>query len=406
MRTQRFRMVVSLVLLLAIALFCGPAPSEGAAVVRTEKRLYNAGEPVNVHFSNSPGIDSDWICIVPVGAPDTEAGDYQYMPRGVATGVIGFAPRPPGNYEVRAYYHYRQRGYTVTGRYPFSVSGVAVIVGEPPPGDPAPPAEQAVVGPAPPLEEPPAVEYAAEPDLVVLPGTDVYAAPGVQVDIFFQQGWWWRPWGGYWYRSRYYDRGWAYYHGRPVWYVKIPPDWRHNYRNHTWGGHAWNPRIIPHRGIDRHWRDGRWRHDHGWAGQGRPAPRRDRSGVRVDRPGEGRPGEGPAGPAVRRGRPGADPGRPAGKGESTPAARPESPARPAVQGGGPRDGAAKPAAPGGGVRPARPGAVDRPAVRDDAGDGRPGAGRGGEGVQSEDRGGGRQADGPGRGGEGGGGRRR
>ncbi|MHB8772647.1 MAG: hypothetical protein ACYC7J_16760 [Syntrophales bacterium] len=390
MQTQRFRMIVSLALVITVALVCGPKPAEGAAVVRTEKRLYNAGEPITVLFSNSPGIDSDWLCIVPVGAPDTEAGDFQYLPRGATTGVIGFAPQPPGNYEVRAYYHYRQKGYVVTGRYPFSVSSVAVVVGEPAPGEVAPPAEQVVSDPGPPREDPPAIEYSTEPDLVVLPGTDVYAAPGVAVDIYFQSGWWWRPWGGYWYRSRYYDRGWAYYHGRPVWYVKIPPDWRHNYRNHTWGGHAWNPRLIPHRGIDRHWRDGRWRHDHGWAGQGRPAVRRDRPGdrrpgVRVDRPGDRKPGAGPARPAVKR--------------EVQPAARPGGPARPAVKGGGPGDGAAKPAVQGGGTRPARPGSTERPAVK--GGGTRGGQPESGGGVSSDDRGAGRHGDGPGRGGEGG-----
>ena len=44
----------------------------------------------------------------------------------------------------------------------------------------------------------------------------VYVSPGVQViadydePIFYSDGFYWREYGGTWYHSRYYDRGWAY----------------------------------------------------------------------------------------------------------------------------------------------------------------------------------------------------
>ncbi|MGA2527359.1 MAG: hypothetical protein ABSF79_12220, partial [Smithellaceae bacterium] len=58
---------------------------------------------------------------------------------------------------------------------------------------------------------PPPIVFAAPPELVVIPETNVYAVPDVDVDIFFYSGWWWRPWEGRWYRSRNYNSGWGYY---------------------------------------------------------------------------------------------------------------------------------------------------------------------------------------------------
>src|SRR4030042_790469 len=111
---------------------------------------------------------------------------------------------------------------------------------------------------------PPPIPFIAPPPVVVLPGTDVYAVPDIEEEIFFRAGWWWRHWDNRWYRSRFHDHGWAYYHGHPSWYRGIPHDWRNHYRNRVWRGHSWDHRPIPHRDLNRHWRDGRWRNDHGW----------------------------------------------------------------------------------------------------------------------------------------------
>ena len=40
---------------------------------------------------------------------------------------------------------------------------------------------------------PPPIVFAAPPEVVVLPGTYVYVVPDSDVDIFFYNGWWWRP---------------------------------------------------------------------------------------------------------------------------------------------------------------------------------------------------------------------
>jgi len=111
---------------------------------------------------------------------------------------------------------------------------------------------------------PPPIPFIGPPHVVVLPGTDVYAVPDIEEEIFFREGWWWRHWDNRWYRSRHHDHGWAYYNGHPSWFRGIPHDWRDHYRSRVWRGHPWDHRPIPHHDLDRHWRDGRWRHDHGW----------------------------------------------------------------------------------------------------------------------------------------------
>lgn len=101
---------------------------------------------------------------------------------------------------------------------------------------------------------PPAIVFSAPPVTVVIPGTYVYAVPDVPVDIFFYGGWWWRPWQGYWYRSRYYDRGWVYYEGRPVFYSRIPPQWRDYYRERRWEGYPWHYKKVPYHQLQRNWK--------------------------------------------------------------------------------------------------------------------------------------------------------
>ena len=86
----------------------------------------------------------------------------------------------------------------------------------------------------------PPIAYGGQPEMVVLPGTNVYVAPGVATDLYFADGYWWRPYGGGWYRSAYYDRGWGPYSGVPGWYRGVPNNWRYNYIHHEWNGRPWN----------------------------------------------------------------------------------------------------------------------------------------------------------------------
>lgn len=115
------RLIVSVVLFLVIFL-CQTAPAQVSPLVKTEKDSYGFGEMIKVIYFGAPGNEADWICIVPAGSADTEAGDYKYMPRGLSQGSLFFDSPTPGKYEARGYYDYGRRGYVVTDRYPFSVT--------------------------------------------------------------------------------------------------------------------------------------------------------------------------------------------------------------------------------------------------------------------------------------------
>jgi len=115
------------------------------------------------------------------------------------------------------------------------------------------------------LPLPPPIVFAAPPELMVLPETNVYVVPDVDEDIFFYSGWWWRPWEGRWYRSRDYSSGWAHYRNIPSFYPWIHSDWRNDYRDHRWKGHQWNHQRIPHQQVQRNWRG--WENNRHWEKQ-------------------------------------------------------------------------------------------------------------------------------------------
>ena len=119
---------------------------------------------------------------------------------------------------------------------------------------------------------PPPIVFAAPPALIVLPETYIYVVPDVDADIFFYGGWWWRPWEGHWYRSRYYNSGWGYYRSVPSFYAETPSGWRNDYREHRWGGHQWNYQRIPHQQLQQNWsnweKSRHWEKQQTWGVQG------------------------------------------------------------------------------------------------------------------------------------------
>ena len=118
---------------------------------------------------------------------------------------------------------------------------------------------------------PPPIVFPAAPELVVIPETNVYVAPDVEADIYFSQGWWWRPWQGRWYRSRHHDSGWAYYRAAPPpFYRRVPPGWRNDYREHRWQGREWRPERVPHGEMERNWHG--WERDKHWQQRGVQGP--------------------------------------------------------------------------------------------------------------------------------------
>ena len=119
---------------------------------------------------------------------------------------------------------------------------------------------------------PPLIVFAAPPAVVVIPETYVYVVPDVREEIFFYDGWWWRPWEGRWYRSRHYDSGWSYYQRVPSFYTRVPRGWRNDYRDHRWEGHPWNYQPIPHQQVERNWsswkKSNHWEKQQTWGVQG------------------------------------------------------------------------------------------------------------------------------------------
>lgn len=136
---------------------------------------------------------------------------------------------------------------------------------------------------------PPPIVFHSPPAVVVLPDTsDVYVVPDITAELFFWNGWWWRPWDGRWYRSRYYNRGWSYYSRVPSFYFDVDPGWRRYYRDRDWHGRRWDYRRIPDRQLRRNWRS--WHNNRYWERHGtwgvrnyKPRPQRQRQELRHQR---------------------------------------------------------------------------------------------------------------------------
>ena len=136
---------------------------------------------------------------------------------------------------------------------------------------------------------PPLIVFGAPPAVIILPDTNsVYVVPNVEADLFFWNGWWWRPWEGRWYRSRYYDRGWGYYNSVPRFYYDVDPGWRGYYRDRNWSGHHWAYEQIPNQRLKQNWKSWQsnryWEKKKTWGVQGySPKPQQQRQELRQQR---------------------------------------------------------------------------------------------------------------------------
>jgi hypothetical protein len=108
---------------------------------------------------------------------------------------------------------------------------------------------------------PPAYVVQAPPPVYVIPGTYVYYAPDIPVQILFYHGHWYRPFEGRWYRASSYNGPWAYLAPThvphaimqlPPHYHKIPP------------GHQ----KIPYGQLKKNWskweKEKHWHKDKDW----------------------------------------------------------------------------------------------------------------------------------------------
>lgn len=129
------------------------------------------------------------------------------------------------------------------------------------------------------ISPPPFFPIPVPPAVVLIPGAGVYFVPDIDMDIFFYEGYWYRPHRDEWFRSRDYNGPWAYVVPKrlPPPLLRVPPGFRNPSYKHE---------RIPYRDFERHWK-GRDRERH-WdkdRGEGRG---KDRSDDRGRDRGEGR----------------------------------------------------------------------------------------------------------------------
>ena len=101
----------------------------------------------------------------------------------------------------------------------------------------------------------PPVVFSSPPPLVVIPGTYAYFAPGVNADVLFYQGYWYRPYEGRWFRANGYNGPWVNVAPDrvPPALLDLPPDFRH----------VWHERpSIPYAEYNKNWK--RWEKDRYW----------------------------------------------------------------------------------------------------------------------------------------------
>jgi len=106
---------------------------------------------------------------------------------------------------------------------------------------------------------PPPLVIPAPPPMLVIPRTYVYFAPEVEVDIFFYQGYWYRPYRGHWYRSAIYNGKWVFIVPErvPRVLINLPPDFRRVPPGH---------RHVPYGNVKKNWKT--WEKDKYWEKHG------------------------------------------------------------------------------------------------------------------------------------------
>jgi hypothetical protein len=100
---------------------------------------------------------------------------------------------------------------------------------------------------------PPPIMVAQPPEVVMVPGSNVYFVPDVDYDVFFYNGFWWSPRGDRWYRARGYNGPWRVVARRivPPPVFRVPRDYRRVYLRE---------RHVPY---------GQWKREREWREHGR-----------------------------------------------------------------------------------------------------------------------------------------
>jgi hypothetical protein len=117
----------------------------------------------------------------------------------------------------------------------------------------------------------PAVKVSADPEMTVIPGTYIYFITESPDDIFFYQGYWWRPYQGRWHRARGFNGPWVFMKpGRvPPGMLRLPSDWRKLPPGHP---------VIRHSQVRSNWK--KWEKERHWDNHngGRPSGMQEKQG--------------------------------------------------------------------------------------------------------------------------------
>jgi len=112
--------------------------------------------------------------------------------------------------------------------------------------------------PAPPL---PPLLIPVPPPVVLIPGTYAYFAPDVDIELIFYGGYWYRPFGGGWYRAPHYNGPWGFVSTKnvPGYLTNLPPGYRR-------GPHT--QERIPYGHLKKNWKT--WEQNKHWDKPGKP----------------------------------------------------------------------------------------------------------------------------------------
>ncbi len=138
-------------------------------------------------------------------------------------------------------------GFVCLGATPNSIAGVNINIGTPD--------LNISIG------TPPPVVIQSPPPMAVIPGTYVYIAPNVEVDILFYHGHWYRPHQGHWFIASTYNGPWTHVAParvpRPI--LDLPPGYRRLPPGHQ---------RIPYKHVKENWqkweRQKHWHQDKHW----------------------------------------------------------------------------------------------------------------------------------------------
>ena len=101
----------------------------------------------------------------------------------------------------------------------------------------------------------PGLVLGAPPVMAVVPGTYVYAAPEADADLFFYQGYWYRPYNGRWFASVDFNGPWGSiaFNRVPQAVIDLPPAYRRM--------PSASPRM-PYGMVRKNWRN--WEEERHW----------------------------------------------------------------------------------------------------------------------------------------------